>query len=273
MKKAFAIIGLLAILILSACNNNADKEDGTTALFASQNSETEKTLFVPYSKNDYTNQNITTTQTYTEEEKKSKPITETPSVLKPKVEEVPPYVLRESLEDLKQINAASKTMSESEFAEFMDENFSRESMNGMNTLENTKRLLEELEETYIPLLDNDVENFSKISFYHEKNEIYQLISFDDETRLATYVYTPKSTREKRIQFEENLNISTVQSVKIGEYNINLYEVEDTNYSFFADVVIGDTYIIFKGKPNHSFEEFKATLDRLAFVKIGDLLNQ
>ena len=271
MKRIFAVICMFAILILSACNNNTDKEKGTTALFVSQNSEAEKTLFETDSKIDYTKQNyITTTQNFTEEEKT---VTETPRVSNSQVDKVPPYVLRESLEDLKQIKAASETMSESEFTEFMDKNFSKEAMNGMNTLENTKRLLEELEETYIPLLDNDVENFSNISFYHEKNEIYQLISFDDETRLATYIYTPKSTREKKIQFEENLNISTVQSVKIGEYNMNLYDVEDTNYSFFADVVIGDTYIIFKGKPNHSFEEFKATLYRLTFVKIGDLLNE
>ena len=272
MKRFFAVVCLLSILTLTACDNRTGREEGTTALFVSQNSETEKTLLVTDSKTDYTNQNyITTTQNFTEEEKTSKTVTETPGVTNTEAKEVPPYVLRESLDDLKQIKTASETMSESEFSEFMDENFSREAMNGMNTLESTKRMLEELEETYIPLLDNNTENLSRISFYHEKNEIYQLISFDDETRLSVYVYTPENNREKKIQFSEELNISTVQSVKIGEYNMNLYEVEDADYSFFADVVIDDTYIIFKGKPNHSFEEFKSTLYRLTFVKIGDLL--
>ncbi len=272
MKKIIAIICSLSILTLTACNNHTGKEDGITALSASQNSETEKTFLVTDSKTDYANQNYTTTtQNFTKEEKTSKTVTATPSVTNTEADGAPPYVLRESLDDLKQIKLASETMSESEFAEFMDEKFSTESMNGINSLETANKVLQELEETYIPLLDNDEENFSRISFYHEKNEIYQLISFDDETRLSTYVYTPENNREKKIQFSEESNITTVQSVKIGEYNVNLYEVEDADYSFFADVIIYDTYIIFKGKPNHSFEEYKAVLNRLTFVKIGDLL--
>lgn len=273
MKKFFAIICLFAVLILSACNNQIDKKNDTTILSGSQNFETTTILSKPETKiNSNTLNEISTTHSSSQKEEKTTNIPSTTSgVSIQDVNEVPPYILTLNLVDLKQIKSASETMNESEFSQFMDENFANEVMNGMDTLEKAKTFLLELEETYIPLLDGDKNNFSTVSFYWERNEIYQLICFDDQTRLAAYVYTPKSSREKKLQLGEDLNIITVQTIETEKYIANLYEVENANYSFFADMIVDDTYVIFKGKPDRSFEEFKTAFERLEFVKIGDLL--
>ena len=91
-----------------------------------------------------------------------------------------PYIVSVTVAELRAIKNAVNTMSEEDFKEYMYENHYGASVNGMNTIENAKFLMEEFEETTIPVLDGNAEKIQKLSLYRNSHCIHQLIIYDSE---------------------------------------------------------------------------------------------
>lgn len=183
-----------------------------------------------------------------------------------------PAIIFATLSDLVRIKSILNTIHPDDFAKYIRENELDFAMNGMGDYESTTKLMNELENTYIPLLDNDKANFSTISFYWERNEIQQITFFDEERRVVCYIYTPESGRETGGRFGENENAIFVKSTKNNLAEADVYRIGDKEY-FCVDVLIEDTYIFMRTNKIINIEEFEECFNRLTFVKIGDLLNE
>jgi len=272
MKKTIIILSVMVLLFMVACSKQIVEEPSTTSGFDthidSNKAETSLTEKIKSEITEFTENGTSKVKEYLE-----KTSTTVQSVSQKDTEDVPPYMLTVDLNDLKQIKTAVETMDEAEFTEYMSENFASEVINGMDTIESTKQILNELEETYIAVLDGKEDNVSMLSFYLEKNEIYQLVSFDDKYRMSSSSYTAQSTRQKSLKFVENSSVADSWVAEKEGFSANLYRLENSDYPFLADVLIEDTYIVLKSKSILSFEDFKTYFARLEFVKIGDLLNE
>lgn len=273
MKKTIVILSVMILLFTVACNKQIVEEPSTTSGFDTYIDSTKA------AETDLTQKNKTEITEYAEngtskvEEHSEKKISTVQDVSQKDAEEVPPYMLTVDLNDLKQIKTATKTMDEAEFAEYMSKNFAAEVVNGMNTLDKTKIILDELEGTYLPLLDGDESNFSTVSFYLGNNEVHQLTYFDKSRRIVAYSQTPKyDTQKRRLFGEYNENAVLVRTVENDLYNAKVYTTENTEH-FYVDLIIGDSYIYLRTHDIQTIDEFEADFARLEFVKIGDLLNE
>lgn len=186
-----------------------------------------------------------------------------------------PYIISVVLDELKDIKNAVNTMSEEDFKEYMYENHYGASVNGMNTIENAKFLMEEFEETTIPVLDGDLKNISKLLLYRDSNCIHNLIIYDSEEiqRTSVWIYTVNSTKPKVMEFGEEVEIVSIKTIETDRYTANLYETRNADYKFFGEITVDDSYIILRSFGVEEMEEFEKCFSRLEFRKIGDLLNE
>lgn len=183
-----------------------------------------------------------------------------------------PMVVYATLTELKEIKAAFDSMQPDEFVEYMKNEKNEHYISGMRNYESAKDLLDELAATTVPLLDGNEKNFSEIGFYWERNEVQQLIFFNENSRVSSYNYTPKSGRDECDAFGSN----NEKALLLKELNYNgvsaLVYKTDKEETFFADVFVDDTYIFMRTKDIETIEEFEICFSRLQFVKIADLLN-
>ena len=186
-----------------------------------------------------------------------------------------PYIISVVLDELRDIRNAINSMREDDFKEYMYENHYGAIMNGMNTIENAKLLMEEFESTTIPVLDGDLENVSKLGLYRESNCIHHLIIYDSEEmqRTSVWTYTVNSTKPKVMEFGEEVEIVSLKTIETDRYIANLYETRNADYKFFGEIIIDDSYIILRSFGIEIMEEFEECFSRLEFKKIGDLMNE
>ena len=184
-----------------------------------------------------------------------------------------PYIVSVTVAELRAIKNAVNTMSEEDFKEYMYENHYGASVNGMNTIENAKFLMEEFEETTIPVLDEDETCFNKLLFYHERNEIQCVIPYTESIAMTFNIYTPKSDRKENGVFGIN-NSNAVLQKELNADNIlaSIYKT-DTKDEFFIDVFADNTYIFVRTAGIQDIKDFEECFSRLEFVKTGDLLNE
>lgn len=184
-----------------------------------------------------------------------------------------PMVVYATLTDLKEIKSAFDSMQPDEFMDYMENEKFNQYITGMWDYENSKALFDELCATTIPLLDGDEKNFSEIGFYWKNNSIHQLIFFDDVQRVSALIDTVKSTQPKELQLGDDVNFISVKPIDNDNYTAQIYEVENADYSFFADIITDDTYIVLRSHDIQTIEDFESCFARLEFVKIGDLLKE
>lgn len=184
------------------------------------------------------------------------------------LQHTPPYILTESVEDLRRIKKATQTVDESEFEDYMKNNFSTEAVNKMDSLENTKAILDELESSYAVVLD-DKQNDLNFAFYVDSHLFHQIVFFDEQRRIAANVHTPENNKPKTPNFEENSVLETISLEEYG-YDGNIYVIEGSEH-FFADIIIEESYILIRSHGIETLEDFENCFSRLSFVKIGDLI--
>lgn len=264
MKKSIIIISLFTLVLFSSCVNNTVKDPTT-----SSSTFTNETTYTSSITQDFSS----TTQNNHQK------VTATSAVTKPtekenldQTDEVPPYILTVSLDDIKQIKYATQKLSEEEFVNYMKTNYSNEAANGMDTLFDTQKLLEELESSYMLVLDGNESNYPDISFYWERNEFHQMIYFNEEERVVGYISTPNDNITPETYFGHNENAVLVKSVNNDNYSADIYTLDGRD-NFFIDVTIGNSYIFLRTHDIHTLENCEADFKRLSFVKIGDLLNK
>lgn len=272
MKKTIVILSVMILLFTVACSKQIVEEPSTTSGFDTYTNSTKaETDLTQKSKTEITE--FAENETSKVEEHSEKMSSTVQNISQEDAEEVPPYMLTVDLSDLKQIKTAAKTMDEAEFTEYMSENFADEAVNGMNSLDKAKIILDELEGTYLPLLDGDESNFSTVSFYLGNNEVHQLTYFDENRRIVAYSQTPKYDAQKRRLFGEyNENAILVKTVENDLYNAKVYTTENKEH-FYVDLFIGDSYIYLRTHDIQTTEEFESDFARLEFVKLGDLINE
>lgn len=186
-----------------------------------------------------------------------------------------PYIISVVLDELKDIRNAVNSMQEEVFKEYMYENHYGAIVNGMNTIENARFLMEEFEATTIPVLDGDVENVSKLLFYRDSNCIQNLIIYDSEEiqRTSVLVYTVNHTEAKAMNFTEDVEFVTTKNIENDRYTAKLYETNIADCKFFGEITIDGSYIVLRSGGIETMEEFEECFSRLEFRKIGDLMNE
>lgn len=186
-----------------------------------------------------------------------------------------PNVISVTIDDLKVIGTAVETMSQDEFNIYMISNYSGKYINGMHSIENTKIILKEFEETTIPVLDGDINNITNLSLYRDDNLIQQLIIYDSEEiqRSSVWVYTVDSENIEVLEFGEEVEIISHKTIETDRYTANLYETRNADYNFYGEAAIDGSYIVLRSGGIETMEEFEECFSRLEFRKIGDLLNE
>lgn len=186
-----------------------------------------------------------------------------------------PYIISVVLDELKDIRNAVNTMQEDDFKEYMYENHYGAIVNGMNTIEKAKVLMEEFEETTIPVLDGDAKNVSKLLLYRDYHCIDQLIIYDSEEiyRTSVWIYTVDSEKSEVLEFGEEVEIVSTETIETDKYTAKLYETRNADYKFFGEITVDNSYIVLRSFGMEEMKEFEECFSRLEFIKIGDLMNE
>lgn len=186
-----------------------------------------------------------------------------------------PIIISATIDDLKAIRNAAYTMSQEEYNTYMISNHSGRYINGMHSLENTKIILKEFEETTIPVLDGNAEKIQKLSLYRNSHCIHQLIIYDSEEiqRTSVWIYTVDSEKSEVLEFGEEVEVVSTETIETDRYTANLYETRNADYEFFGEITVDDSYIILRSGGIETMEEFEECFSRLEFRKIGDLMNE
>ncbi len=181
-----------------------------------------------------------------------------------------PHIIYISIDELRDIKRALSTMTPSEFMIYMGEEQSRHEFSGMKNYEISQTLMDELERTTIVLLDGKEDSVDKLMFYWERNEVQQMMFFDENSRVSLYIYTPEINRGT---FGDNNETAVFQkTIENDDVTAHVYKTEDDE-SFCADVFVGETYIFMRSFEIKTIEDFETCFARLEFVKIGDLLSE
>lgn len=267
MKKFFCILTVFLILFLASCGKK--NETSSTSNTSSQiTSASIKSSAVFSSAENNTEQK----NTLKEQEAISISTTKNPVSSSAYYEQNSgPMIISVTLDNLIKIKKILNTVSPDDFTEYMEKNELTLAMNGMRDYENTLDIMNELESTYFPLLDGDKNNFSESSFYWERNEVQTITFFDEESRIVSYIYTPKSYRAEYGRFGDNEKAVFVEKIENDLLSANIYKTEEED-CYCIDLVVDDTYIFMRTHEIQTIEELEADFARLKFVKIGDLLN-
>lgn len=273
MKKLLSII-FVFLFLFSACKKQSVTEETTTKSHPElSTNQTHGDLTTRYS--DITESVSNSTQATT---KKNQTIDFTNNASNSSEENFQtssPMIIFIGLDEFKKIKEAYDTMTAIDFQEYMETEHIDAYMTGMWDYEKSTTLINELCSTYVPVLDNNSDNLSEFAFYWEINQIDQLVYFNSPQRASAIIYTSESTKEKNLPFT-NVKVTLAESIVKDNYTINIYDKVEKNVTdieFYAEVIFEDTYIVFRSADIETAEEFSQQLNRLAFVKIGDLLNE
>lgn len=271
MKKAFTIV--LCFLFLIAIASCTDKQ-GTNESSAS--SSTNKAEYLSESATA-----ATTAQKSNElKDKESKAdilpseneTTEVPFDSAEHNENSAPQILFLTLDNISEIETAYNNMEDEAFERFISEHPKHYEANGITNRSDARKVIDEIKETTIILLDGDEENVSEMYFYLERNEIQQSISVNGEKRIICTYYTPLDDHTNNAMLAGNPNAEFLEELLVDNVPVKLYRLQN-NDSYFAELSVGNTDIFCRIINMENINELKTYFDRLTFVKIGDLLNE
>lgn len=273
MKKLLSII-FVFLFLFSACKKQSSIEETTTKSYPeTSTNKTHGDLTTRYSDITETVSNLT--QATTENNQTVDITSNTSNSSEENIQNSSPMIIFIGLDELKEVKEAYDSMTANDFQEYMENEHTDTYMTGMWNYENSTALFDELCSTYVPVLDNNSDNLSEFAFYWEINQIDQLVYFNSPQRASAIIYTSESTKEKNLPFT-NVKVTLAESIVKDNYTINIYDKVEKNIAdieFYAEVIFEDTYIVFRSADIETAEEFSQQLNRLTFVKIGDLLNE
>lgn len=266
MKKTLAVLSLLIIFVLTSCSNHNNTQTETTTLLNNKSLSTETTSNKTETEL-IINNHTETIQSSSKTTEKCIDTTESDSSDK-NTENVPPYILTESIKDLKQIKAAAKTMNEADFSEFMKKFFNAETTNGMNSIENAEKYLSDFENTYIIYVD-ELDEDNVMAYYIEQGDISYKIPVDDIFVITGSYYIDS---EKTFEYREGDIVKQLKTYEIDGMIIELYEnTSDEKEGLYGNIRYDSVVIPFFTNIKISVELFESVIERIGVVKIGDLL--
>ncbi len=264
MKRIVIALLVILLLFVSACGK--EKTENTTtkhenvSIFETFTRETENYVTAG-SETTVVSEKATKEEVITENAQASKGMQQNSN-------EVAPYILSVSLNELKKIKFATETMSEEKFAEYMNENFPNEAMNGMHSLESTNSLLAELNDLYILYVD-ETDKDNDISFYIESHFLVQSIEMQENVFIRTRIYTDS---RDAFEYKDGDIVKHIKTFEIGDLTFELYEnTADENEGIYGNIKSGKGNIPFFTSVKISAEELETFLPKIKVVKISDLL--
>lgn len=269
MKKIIMIVCVIAILVLPACNRKNKTEASLSSEKSSFGETTTDNSKAEIMSNNKENGNTTTTCDFIPQiEKLTTEYTAEAFDSNENMHDVPPYILTESLEELRQIKYATETMDGAEFSEYMYNNFGTEVVNGMDSLDNAKRLLGEMENTYIAFVD-ECDRDNTMAYYTESGDISYRVSVDDEFYMCCRSYI---SSEKAFIYKEGDIVKHLGTYEVNGLIVELYEnSQDETEGLYGNIRIDEHNIPFFTNVKTSVEVFESVLPRIFVAKIGDLL--
>ncbi len=272
MKKLLSII-FIFLFLFSACQKQPLNKETTTQFYPeSSTNKTFKELTTVFS--DLKESTTNSTQSATEKNNTVNTTDNNSNSSEENVQNSSPMIIFIGLDELKEVKEAYDSLTEEDFQNYMENEYVDTYMTGMWDYENSTALIDELCSTYVPVLDNNSDNLSEFAFYWEINQIDQLVYFNSPQRASAIIYTSESGKEKSLPFT-NVKVTLAESIVKDNYTINIYDKVEKNLAdieFYAEVIFEDTYIVFRSADIETAEEFSQQLNRLTFVKIGDLIN-
>ena len=266
MKKSLIIL-FIFLFLFSACQKQPLTQETTAeSLPESSTSKAFNDLTTDLQK-----EVINPTQTPTENNSTVYIKNNTSNSSKETIQSSSPMIIFITLDELKEIKKAYDSMTAYDFQNYMQTEHTDACMTGMWDYENSTVLLNEMCSTYVPVLDNNPDNLSELGFYWQSNSIHQLLIFDGDKRASVIINTVKNTESKELQLNNDAISIFKKTIEKDNYISHLYEYQNTDYRFYADVLIDDTYIVLRSDWIDTTEDFEECFSRLSFVKIGDLL--
>ncbi len=184
-----------------------------------------------------------------------------------------PQNIRFTLNDLKELKFAFDSMEPNDFMTYIKDEKPMHYSGGLYDYEKASNLLQELFSTSIVLHENNAELLESISFYWERNSIHQLISFEEDKKVSAMIDTPESESPKELQLGDDTVYLYEKEINGENFSSTLYETENSDYKFFANVVTENTHIVLRSHNIPTFDYFESGFLKLRFVKIGDLLDE
>lgn len=268
MKKTlFLFVVFLLVMSMTSCSDVGTANESTT--IANINSSIQFTEEINSTTADPSSSELTNDKNQTVSHSA---VSNVPSVLNSDVhnENSAPQILFLTLDDIASVEASYNNMEEDEFKRFISEHPKHYEANGIYSRSDAKNVIDELKETTILLLDNNEKNVSEMYFYLERNEIQQPVIIENDKRIICTYYTPQSNQKAISSLGNNPNAEFLDEFTVNGVCIRIYKIQN-NTSYFAELIVNDTYIFCRITNMENIEEIKTHFSRITFVKIGDLL--
>ncbi len=266
MKKITIILFAVLMLFVSACGKQpADEIHATSDIeISSSTAETEATISTFSQNHDTTTQpnfkyppHYTTTQ-----------ITQISG--NPENNE-PPHMSIHTLESIAELENAHKTMSATEFAQFLwdTENYWGSSITSQ---EDALKVLDEIKRTTIILLDGNKDNFEEALLYEESHFLTNTIIMNDTGNIICTYYTPYRENVKTKTLGESQKATFIKEISANGVTADVYNFDrGDKYEIYAEILVDESRIVLRVTEEQTIEEFESVFARLEFVKIGDLI--
>ena len=262
MKKTLLFALCFLIVIISGCRNSVTMESDTTKKqesYAESNNDKNNTQTSKNGNNTlistetHGETSYITTSTLSSERNDDSPTTD---------------ILQFDLEILKALKKAAETMSDAEFEKYLEENrLELAWLEMVNTTEKFYSLLDNIENIYVAVLDENTQNI-QLTYYANEKRVFQSVSFSETRRFAFDFYVDNES----FCYATMDGAEYIETVNINSVKADIYTFENKT-GFCADAVLGEQKFDIRVSEVQAIEEFEEDFARLTFVKIGDLLNE
>lgn len=178
-------------------------------------------------------------------------------------------ILQFDIETLKALKKVAETMSDAEFESYLEESRLELAWFEMvNTIEKFNSLLDDIENIYVAVLDENLDDVF-LTYYVNEKRVFQSVTFSETRRFGFDFYISGEP----LYYYANINgTEYVKTVEINSVKADVYRSDRRN-GFCADAVLGEQEFDIRVNEAQTIEEFEEDFSRLSFVKIGDLLNE
>ncbi len=254
MKKMLIILLALTLTLLFACDKNDKQQSSTT---------TAQTTMPTNQYNLQTPSDIYETLTVIE----STVVTTENNTQKSSLhEEASPYdVVDFDISKMKAALIASETMNNEDFEKYLILNYPYAHNCEFNTPKLYRNYIENVSEIKLAVVDNDYNNVGVANYYLESKNATQIV-FTSETQRFVIDINPL------VIFEENEETRFIKSVQTNDFSSDIFWSKTWN-SYTGNIYFdGETYT-FRVYEMDNIDLVESELNRLTFVKIGDLLSE
>lgn len=262
MKKILFFALCFLLVIISGCKNSIVTENNTTKEQESyvesiNNKSDAQTSEIPKI-------TLTSTETYSE----MSYITTSTEFLERYDNSPTTDILQFDIGTLKSLKKAAETMTDAEFERYLEESrLELAWLEMVNTTEKFNSLLDDIENIYVAVLDENSHNVF-LTYYVNEKRVFQSVSFSETRRFGFDFYV----NIEPFYYANMEGAKYIKTVNTDFVKADIYIFENKT-GFCADAVLGEQKFDVRVSEVQTIEEFEADFARLEFVKIGDLLNE